>query len=41
MLGLIPWLFLLACPLIHVFMHRRHGSRGHYEPLRRGDESHD
>lgn len=25
-LGLIPWLFLLACALMHVFMHRGHGS---------------
>ncbi len=22
-----PWLFLLACPLMHVFMHRGHGSQ--------------
>jgi hypothetical protein len=40
-LGLIPWLFLLACPLMHVFMHHGHGSHSHHEPLRREDESHD
>ena len=27
-LGVIPYLILLACPLIHVFMHRGHGHRG-------------
>lgn len=26
--GWLPWLFLLACPLLHVFMHRGHGG-GH------------
>lgn len=25
--GALPWLVLLACPLMHVFMHRGH--RGH------------
>nr|WP_278185427.1 DUF2933 domain-containing protein [Marinobacter salicampi] len=24
-MGSLPWLILLACPLMHVFMHRRHG----------------
>ncbi|WP_227370697.1 DUF2933 domain-containing protein [Halomonas sp. M20] len=28
LLGALPWLILLACPLIHVFMHRGHGSHG-------------
>jgi hypothetical protein len=29
-LGLLPWLLLLACPLLHVLMHGGHGShRGH------------
>lgn len=23
-----PWLLLLACPLLHVFMHRGHGGGG-------------
>ena len=26
-LGLLPYLLLLACPLMHLFMH--HGHRGH------------
>ena len=26
--GVLPWLFLLACPFLHFFMHGRHGS-GH------------
>jgi hypothetical protein len=25
--GLLPYLLLLACPLLHVFMHRGHGGR--------------
>ncbi|HEX9878371.1 MAG TPA: DUF2933 domain-containing protein [Gammaproteobacteria bacterium] len=24
----LPWLILLACPLLHVFMHRGHGHGG-------------
>jgi hypothetical protein len=24
----LPWLLLLACPLLHVFMHRGHGAHG-------------
>jgi hypothetical protein len=24
----LPWLFLLACPLMHVFMHGGHGRHG-------------
>ncbi len=27
-LGVLPWLFLLACPLLHLFMHGGHGSHG-------------
>jgi len=25
----LPWLILLLCPLMHVFMHRGHGGHGH------------
>jgi hypothetical protein len=36
-LGALPWLILLACPLMHVFMHRGHGGHGghggHNAPL--------
>lgn len=27
-LGYLPWLLLLACPLLHVFMHGGHGGHG-------------
>jgi hypothetical protein len=27
-LGALPWLLFLACPLIHLFMHRGHGHGG-------------
>jgi Protein of unknown function (DUF2933) len=26
--GVLPYLLLLACPIMHFFMHRRHGSHG-------------
>lgn len=29
-LGILPYLFLLACPLMHLFMHHGHGSHGHH-----------
>lgn len=29
LLGWLPWLFLLACPLMHLFMHGGHGHGGH------------
>lgn len=28
--GALPFLLFLACPLMHVFMHRGHGSHGHH-----------
>jgi hypothetical protein len=31
-LGYVPWLILLACPLMHVFMHRGHGHKGSQGP---------
>lgn len=27
--GVLPWLLILACPLMHFFMHGRHGHGGH------------
>jgi hypothetical protein len=30
-LGAIPFLFLLACPLLHVFMHGGHGGHGDHK----------
>ena len=31
--GALPWLLLLACPLMHVFMHRGHGRQGGHAGL--------
>lgn len=28
-LGVIPYLFVLACPLMHIFMHGGHGEHHH------------
>ena len=37
--GVLPYLFLLACPLMHVFMHRGHGHHGHrHGQTRNGDD---
>ncbi|MBB3352674.1 hypothetical protein FHT70_002607 [Rhizobium sp. BK049] len=27
-LGILPWLLILACPLMHLFMHHDHGGHG-------------
>ncbi|MGF2733902.1 DUF2933 domain-containing protein [Marinobacter pelagius] len=39
-LGALPWLILLACPLMHIFMHGGHGSHGQHGPHhgKTGDE---
>jgi len=29
LMGALPFLLLLACPLIHLFMHGGHGGHGH------------
>jgi hypothetical protein len=29
--GFLPYLLLLACPLLHVFMHGRHGKHGGHQ----------
>lgn len=29
LLGVLPYFFVLACPLMHMFMHRGHGHGGH------------
>ena len=36
-LGALPWLILLACPLMHIFMHRghSHGAHKHHEEDRK------
>lgn len=30
--GALPLLVLLACPVMHVFMHHDHGGHGHHQP---------
>lgn len=37
-LGILPYLLLLACPLMHVFMHGGHGGHGGQEH-RHGDDA--
>ncbi|KGE78580.1 hypothetical protein FP66_02300 [Halomonas salina] len=32
LLGALPWLILLACPLMHLFMHRRHDRHREHDP---------
>ena len=38
-LGVLPWLLLLACPLIHLFMHRGDGHGGGVSPADERGES--
>jgi hypothetical protein len=38
LMGALPYLFLLACPLMHVFMHRGHGHRGRHHRSSSGDD---
>jgi hypothetical protein len=38
LLAALPYLILLLCPLMHIFMHGGHGSHGDH---RQGDEMHD
>ena len=37
-LGVLPFAFLLACPLMHVFMHHGHHHGGHSHGERGNDE---
>lgn len=39
-LGVLPYLLLAACPLMHLFMHHGHGSHqhGHEQPPQRPNE---
>ena len=34
--GALPWLLLLACPLMHLFMHHGHGQHGGGDHHQRG-----
>lgn len=46
--GALPFLLLLACPLMHVFMHHGHGGHSHHHthadetdhPVRQGRKTH-
>ncbi|MBE0485400.1 DUF2933 domain-containing protein [Marinobacter sp.] len=38
-LGALPWLVLLLCPLMHIFMHGRHG--GGHSGHQQGSEKED
>lgn len=31
LIAFLPWLFLLACPLMHLFMHGGHGGHGGHQ----------
>jgi hypothetical protein len=37
-LALLPFAFLAACPLMHIFMHRGHGHGGHSHGESRDDD---
>jgi len=40
LLGWIPYLIILACPLMHLFMHRGHSGHGGHDGRRdSGDQS--
>ncbi len=42
--GILPYLLILACPLMHLFMHRGHGGHGshrHGEQTRKPDSGAD
>lgn len=38
LLALLPFAFLAACPLMHIFMHRGHGHGGHSQGESRQDD---
>lgn len=41
-LGFLPYIFILACPLMHLFMHHGHGSHHNHQhgsnPSDKGEE---
>ena len=37
-LGVLPWLLLAACPLMHLFMHHGHGHHEHGSAPRSGPD---
>jgi hypothetical protein len=36
--GILPYLLLLACPLMHLFMHGGHGGHGHHASSKPEDQ---
>lgn len=40
-LGILLWLPLLACPLMHMFMHGTHGDHGGHDHQDREGQSHE
>jgi len=36
-LGILPYLILLACPLMHLFMHHDHGGHEHRHETKKGE----
>lgn len=36
--GVLPWLILLICPLMHFFMHGRHGGHRRHDKTRNEGE---
>ena len=36
---MLPWLLFLACPLVHLFMHKRHSHHRHGRDGKLGSES--
>jgi hypothetical protein len=37
-LGILPYLILLACPLMHMFMHHDHGGYAHHHDTAEGEQ---
>ncbi len=37
--GWLPYLLLLACPLMHLFMHGGHGGHSHHDKQDKGGQS--
>ncbi len=37
-LSFLPYLILLACPLMHLFMHHGHGGHNHHHETKEGEQ---
>jgi hypothetical protein len=38
-LGILPYLLIIACPLMHMFMHGRHAGPAHHHPKDPGNRT--